>query len=233
MQLRELHPGQQPDSVKYTNMCCNLVNHDHQLFAPLMMRPAVFSIVVSLLGEDALLSTAAALEPKPGALGPDGGHVQSLHRDGHSELLGADCEIQALQTLWLLDDTTTQNGGTRFILRSHHGDQSTLDAPVQLCAPAGSVVVYDSRTLHGMSKNVSRERRRTLACFFTRSGLPQMCDQRLYLSHRVQRSVSRPARRLLGLDISVSDKPLNNEKAQPIFDHLGAQHCQEFSISRI
>jgi ectoine hydroxylase-related dioxygenase (phytanoyl-CoA dioxygenase family) len=222
---RELHPGQQPQSVEYTNMCCNLVNHRHELFAPLMLRPAVHTIVRALLGDDALLSTAAALEPRAGAVGPDGGHVQSLHRDGHADEIQPVAKAQALQTLWLLDDIAPRNGGTRFLLRSHHGLAGTEAEPVQLSAPVGSMVIYDSRTLHGMSNNLSGERRRALACFFTRYGLPQMCDQRVYLNPSVQRSVCDPAmRRVLGLDVPVDEQPLNNEAAAPIFDRAGAQH---------
>lgn len=75
-----------------------------------------------------------------------------------------------------------------------------------------------------MSNNLSGERRRALACFFTRSGLPQMCDQRVYLSSSVQRSIRDPAaRRVLGLDIPAHEKPLNNANAAPIFDRVGAQ----------
>lgn len=119
-------------------MCCNLVNHNHELFAPLMLRPAVYSIVQALLGEDALLSTAAALEPRAAAVGPNGGHVQSLHRDGHSDKVSADEEIQAMQTLWMLDDATPLNGSTRFVLRSHHSLEE-LPEPVQPSVKHGAL----------------------------------------------------------------------------------------------
>ena len=70
--------------------------------------------MVELLGEDVSMSTAAALEPRPGATPSDGTHVQGLHRDGW-----ADEEVmQACQTLWMIDDASPANGGTRFVLHS-------------------------------------------------------------------------------------------------------------------
>ena len=134
MELRELHPGQQEESVANFNMCCNLINRnpttslslcprsdlnrsccaDDARFEELVLRPAVYGIMVELLGEDVSMSTAAALEPRPGATTSDGTHVQGLHRDGW-----ADEEVmQACQTLWMIDDASPANGGTRFVLHS-------------------------------------------------------------------------------------------------------------------
>ena len=77
---------------------------------------------------------------------------------------------------------------------------------VQFSLPAGCVVLYDARTLHAMSTNHAGRRRRALACFFTQAGLPRMCDQRYYLSRKIQAQVSPQARVMLGLD---SPEPLS------------------------
>jgi hypothetical protein len=45
-----LHPGQLPEQVAYTNMCCNLVNH-HECFERLFLRESVFDIMKLMLGE--------------------------------------------------------------------------------------------------------------------------------------------------------------------------------------
>lgn len=214
MAVRELHPGQNPEHVVNFNMCANLVNHA-PVCAELCLHPAVYSLMQRLLGDDAVLSTIAALEPKPGATGRDGGEVQELHRDGLGQGLPVK-GLQGCQSLWLLDDMDPQNGATRFGIGTHKLDlpkDANIEEWVkkegrlaQFSLPAGCVVVYDARTLHAMSTNPSGRRRRALACFFTQSGLPRMCDQRHYLDPEIQRQVSPQARVLLGLD---SPEPLS------------------------
>ena len=214
MAVRELHPGQKAESVTSFNMCCNLVNHD-PCFEELCLRPAVYSIMQRLLGADTVLSTIAALEPRPGAEGDGGGEVQSLHRDG----LGAGVSVEGLQgcqSLWLIDSMDPRNGATRFGIGTHRlsaPDNTPLEdwvrdegRLVQMSLPAGCVVIYDARTLHAMSTNHSGRRRRALACFYSQAGLPRMCDQRYYLAAEVQERVSAQARVLLGLD---SPEPLS------------------------
>ncbi len=212
--IRQLHPGQAEESVANFNICANLVNHD-PFFEELCLRPAVYSIMQHLLGADTVLSTIAALEPRPGAQGQGGGQVQNLHRDG----LGAGIAVEGLQgcqSLWLIDPMDPTNGATRFGLGTHRlevpeGTNSedwvrNQNRLVQMSLPAGSVVVYDARTLHAMSTNHSGRRRRALACFYTQPGLPRMCDQRYYLDSSLQRRVSSQARRMLGLN---SPEPLS------------------------
>ena len=206
--VRELHPTQQEESVQKFNLCCNLVNHD-PFFEDLCLRQAVYMIMQRLLGADTVLSTIAALEPRPGAEGDGGGEIQSLHRDG----LGAGVDVKGLegcQSLWLIDPMDPQNGATRFGIGTHRlppPEGTTNDDWVrnegrllQMSLPAGCVVIYDARTMHAMSTNHSGRRRRALACFYTQSGLPLMCDQRYYLVPEIQRRVSSQARVLLGLD---------------------------------
>ena len=112
---RQLHPGQKPEHVVNYNMCANLISYE-PIFAELCLHPAVYSLMQRLLGDDAVLSTIAALEPKPGATGRDGGEVQELHRDGLGQ------GRQGCQSLWLLDDMDPQNGATRFGIGTHKLD---------------------------------------------------------------------------------------------------------------
>ena len=207
---RELHPTQQEEAVQNFNMCGNLVNHD-PFFEELCLRPAVYTIMQRLLGADTVLSTIAALEPRPGAKGDDGGEIQALHRDG----LGAGVDVEGLeacQSIWLIDPMDPQNGATRFGIGTHRlappentknddwvREQGQL---LQMSLPAGCVVIFDARTMHAMSTNHSGRRRRTLACFYTKTGLPLMCDQRHYLAPEIQRRLSPQARVLLGLDLT-------------------------------
>ena len=211
---RQLHPGQKPEHVVNYNMCANLISYA-PIFAELCLHPAVYSIVQRLLGTAVVLSTIAALEPKPGATDANGGEIQGLHRDGLGGGLPV-AGLQGCQSLWLLDDMDPQNGATRFGVGTHK-----LDVPqdmdiekwvkeegrlVQFSLHAGCAVLYDAPTLHAMSTNHAGRRRRALACFFTQAGLPRMCDQRYYLSRKIQAQVSPQARVMLGLD---SPEPLS------------------------
>ena len=110
--VRELHPTQQEEAVQNFNMCGNLVNHD-PFFEDLCLRPSVHTIMQRLLGADTVLSTIAALEPRAGVKGDDGGEIQALHRDGIGA--GIDVEdVEACQSIWLIDPMDPQNGATRF-----------------------------------------------------------------------------------------------------------------------
>ena len=121
-----------------------------------------------LLGEDAVLSTIAALEPRAGARGEGGGEVQALHRDG----LGGGVAVKGLegcQSLWLIDPMNPQNGATRFGIGTHRlaGPEDTSNEDwvrgagrlLQMSLPAGCVAIYDARTMHAMSTNHSGRRR--------------------------------------------------------------------------
>ena len=206
--VRELHPTQQDEAVQNFNMCGNLANHD-PFFEELCLRPAIYTIMQRLLGADVVLSTIAALEPRAGATGESGAHLQGLHRDGLGAGL-ATKDLEGCQSLWLIDAMDPQNGGTRFGIGSHRlsppegttnedwaRDEERL---VQMSMPAGCVIIFDARTMHAMSNNYSGRRRRALACFYTKAGLPLMCDQRHYLAPEIQRRASPQARVLLGLD---------------------------------
>ena len=74
------------------------------------------------------------------------------------------------------------------------------DATVQLTAPAGHVVVIDTRLVHGASNNPSGRRRRVMYLHYVRHGQPQQTDQKKYLSANVQTRMPTTLRRILALD---------------------------------
>src|SRR5579871_5073148 len=61
--------------------------------------------------------------------------------------------------MWMLDDFTDENGGTRLIPGSHLRPRQADDTPdrtVAAEAPAGSALVFDGRLLHGTGANRTR-----------------------------------------------------------------------------
>jgi hypothetical protein len=113
------------------------------------------------------------------------GH-QDLHAD--IERSRADEPFSSINTLWLLDDFTADNGATRLVPRSHkrwgalhsHVDdlQATHPDEVLVTAPAGTLVVFNSHIWHGGTRNHVGSRRRVLHISFVARELPQQVEQR-------------------------------------------------------
>ena len=109
----------------------------------------------------------------------------------------------------LLDDYDEGNGTTRCIPGSHLSAKLPQDvlidpaAPqwneVKLVAPAGSVMIFNSHTSHGGTRNTSNRRRRGLHSYFCRRDQVQQLDQRKYVRQMTYDRLSPAARVILDL----------------------------------
>ncbi|WP_427890840.1 phytanoyl-CoA dioxygenase family protein [Kribbella sp. GL6] len=173
--------GLEVHQEKGTDRLADLVNKD-PLFEVCFSHPRVLAGMQHVLGEFRLssLNSRAAL--------PGQGH-QSLHADfGHPVEPGA---YQVCNSIWLLDDFTPDNGATRVVPGSHRrGTMPTDEMPdpaaphpdeIQLTAPAGTVVIFNSHLWHGGTQNHTTAPRRALHSYFTHRHLPQQLDQQTYL----------------------------------------------------
>jgi ectoine hydroxylase-related dioxygenase (phytanoyl-CoA dioxygenase family) len=128
------------------------------VFVDLIQRPLARAMVEALLGEDYLISNFSANVTTPGS-----GRMQ-LHADqGYVPPPWPDQPL-ACNVAWLLDDFTEDNGGTRYVPRSHlksanpePGDEA---ASVPIVAPAGSMLVMDGRLWHQTGANQSSNTQR-------------------------------------------------------------------------
>lgn len=119
---------------------------------------------------------------------PSEGH-QGLHVDWRQAVEPGEYEI--CNSIWLLDDFTADNGATRVVPGSHRAGRPAREAlpdpaaahpdEVQLIAPAGTVVVFNSHLWHGGTLNRSDRPRRALHSYFTRRVNRQQLDQRRYI----------------------------------------------------
>ena len=118
------------------------------------------------------------------------GHgLQPLHVDW--KVAVAPDDFQVCNSIWLLDDFTSQNGATRIVPGSHKWgtrpqdemEDVLLDHPkqIQLLGKAGTVIIFNSHTWHGGTQNNSLEHRRALHSYFCRRNQPQQINQREYL----------------------------------------------------
>ena len=96
-----------------------------------------------------------------------GDGFQQLHSDIPKYMLNMDTPVM-MNTVWLLDDFSPANGGTRVVPGSH---KSGLQGPpedfevkhiVQPQAPAGSVIVFNGQCWHGGGANTSTANRHAL-----------------------------------------------------------------------
>ena len=118
-------------------------------------------VIEHVLGESIVLGSLNARVVRPGE--PE----QGLHSDIRADLLNSNSPVM-VNTVWLLDDFTFENGGTRIVPGSH---QSGLAGPPDgmivkhvhhLVAPAGSVLVFNGQCWHGGGANTTNERRHAL-----------------------------------------------------------------------
>lgn len=104
-------------------------------------------------------------------------YANKVHRDqrswSHDRLM--------LNTLVTLDDTTQENGATWLLSGSHNepgkpSDELFNNQAVQVCAPAGSIILWDSRVWHRAGDNRADKPRRIVTPIFTRPWMKQGFD---------------------------------------------------------
>jgi len=180
-----------------TDRLADLVNKD-PVFRVCFTDPRVLACIAHVLGGFKLssLNFRAAL--------PGRGH-QALHTDWGRPV--APGEYQVCNSIWLLDDFTADNGATRVVPGSHRLGVPPRDAmpdpaaahpgEVQLIAPAGTVVIFNSHLWHGGTRNRTGLPRRALHAYFTRRGNPQQLDQKKYIRPQTLARLSPPERFIL------------------------------------
>jgi len=143
----------------------NLTNK-HAAFRDLLQHPVIVEAMTSLLGDDFILGSMHTRSTYPGA------PKQRLHRDW---LLDRRIPFPThINSMWMLDDFTEENGATHVVPGSHLWGGSveqgkTYPGELQATGKAGTVVVFDSRLFHGGGANRSTAARRGLTVFFCRS----------------------------------------------------------------
>jgi ectoine hydroxylase-related dioxygenase (phytanoyl-CoA dioxygenase family) len=163
-----------------------------RIFRQILFTASVRAVVDHVLGDDYLLSSFSANIAKPGGApmnlhtdqwwmphpidrGPSPVPVGSITRErpnlaGEEEpAMVAPCVC--VNAMWMLNDFSEENGGTRFVPGSHlRGRPPTASANHEdmLAAQgsAGTAMVFDGRLWHGTGANVSSENRYGLLTTF-------------------------------------------------------------------
>jgi ectoine hydroxylase-related dioxygenase (phytanoyl-CoA dioxygenase family) len=144
----------------------NVLSRD-PLFEDLAFHPLAVGFVRSVLGWPALLGNISA-----NVTGPGGGEMV-MHADQLFVPQPWPAEPQGLNVAWCLDDFTEANGATCFAPQSHRlnrtpwPDESAAVDPIE--APAGSIVVFESRVWRRTGHNrTANETRAGVFAWYTR-----------------------------------------------------------------
>ena len=189
----------------------NLVDKG-EIFEKVWADPYILSLVGVALGSSFKLSSLNARSANPFS-----DSAQPLHAD-----MGALEDSKGFwvcNTVWLLDDFTTENGALRAVPGSHRLGQ--LPAPpepegILITAPRGTVVVMNAHLWHGGTANRTGNHRRALHSFYCRSDKPQQQWQSKLLRDSTKQRLRPELRRLLALD-----DPLNDELCAAGTGHSG------------
>ena len=193
---------------EHAHRLANLVDKGG-VFQDAIAWPAVLSGVEAVLGPDFKLSSLNARSADP--LSPVG---QPLHVD-----MGAIADERGYwvcNTIWLLDDFTTENGATRFVPGSHRWRTRPQDVLADPSAPhpdevlllgrAGDVAVMNSHLWHGGTANRTQAPRLAMHAFYCRRDKPQQQYQKGILRPEVQAALRPEVRGILALDDVENDR---------------------------
>jgi ectoine hydroxylase-related dioxygenase (phytanoyl-CoA dioxygenase family) len=168
-----------------TNRLSNLIDKD-PMFDICYTHPRVLAAMNHVLSSDFKISSLNSRASLPGE------GLQALHADW-GEAVDAG-NYQVCNSIWLLVDFTANNGATRVVPGTHRSGQhpaTALDDPkaphpdeIQLIAPAGTVVIFNSHLWHGGTVNHSDAPRYALHSYFCRRDQPQQLDQKAHLSEK-------------------------------------------------
>ncbi len=181
-----------------TERLANLVNKDPQ-FDVCFTHPRVLAGIAHVLGGDLKLSSLNARAALPGE------GLQALHADWGNAV--APDAYEVCNSIWLLDDFTSHNGATRVVPGSHLSGKTAgqvLADPKEthpdeklLIAPAGTVVIFNSHTWHGGTRNQTDKPRRALHSYFTKRHNAQQLPQSRYITPETRARLSVAARFIL------------------------------------
>jgi ectoine hydroxylase-related dioxygenase (phytanoyl-CoA dioxygenase family) len=138
----------------------NLPTRD-RIFHPAIDHPRVLPLLEHFLGGNLILGSLSARIVRPG----DG--EQGLHSDIPQLMLNMASPVM-MNTVWMLDDFSAENGGTRVVPGSHKSglvqppDGFDTKHVVQPRAAAGSVIIFNGQCWHGGGANGSSGNRHAM-----------------------------------------------------------------------
>ena len=191
---KELH--QEGGTIRVSN----LVNKG-AMFEIGFSHPRVLAAIRHVIGPRFKLSSLDCRMALPGQ-----GH-QAFHADWRSGVEPGDYHV--CNSMWLLDDFTVENGATRVVPGSHRSGKHPKDAledasqkhpeEIQLIAPAGTVIIFNSHLWHAGGLNQTDSPRHGMLAYYTRRDHKQLTDQRKFIHPDTHARLSEAQRFILAV----------------------------------
>ena len=195
--------GSEVHQEEGSRMLGNLIDKD-PMFEVCITHPKVIAAIAHVLQKDFKHSSLNSREALPG----DG--LQRLHEDYGKPVKPGEWGRVACNSIWLIDDFNKTNGATRIVPGSHRKEKAPRDAmedtyamhpeQIQLIAPAGTVVVFNSHLWHGGSKNENNASRHAMHSYFCQREDEQQTNQREHLRPETVSRLSSTLRWILDVD---------------------------------
>ena len=191
---KELH--QEGGTIRVSN----LVNKG-AMFEVGFSHPRVLAAIRYVIGPRFKLSSLDCRMALPGQ-----GH-QAFHADWRSGVQPGDYYV--CNSMWLLDDFTVENGATRVVPGSHRSGQHPKDVlkdatqkhaeEIQLIAPSGTVIIFNSHLWHAGGLNQTDSRRHGMLAYYCRRDQKQLTDQRKFIHPETHARLSEAQRFVLAV----------------------------------
>lgn len=145
------------------------------VFFPIVDHPKVLPVVEGVMGKEIILGSLNARIVRP--TDPEQGLHSDIRQDLHNMAAPVMCN-----TVWMLDDFTTENGATRIVPGSHRIglDRPPEDMEIKHVAratgKAGSVLVFNGQCWHGGGENYGRRNRHGLFGHYRKNALVFQVD---------------------------------------------------------
>jgi ectoine hydroxylase-related dioxygenase (phytanoyl-CoA dioxygenase family) len=199
--IEKENAGKEVHQESGTARLANLVDKG-EVFRVCFTHPRVLAAMAHVLSNNMKLSSLNSRAALPGQ------GLQGLHADWNEAVEPG--QYQVCNSIWLLDDFTSENGATRVVPKSHRWgktpSQVMSDAKAShpeeqlVIASAGTVVVFNSHTWHGGTLNRTSSPRRAVHSYWSRRDHKQQLDQRSHLSAETKAGFSAPVRYLLDIE---------------------------------
>jgi ectoine hydroxylase-related dioxygenase (phytanoyl-CoA dioxygenase family) len=207
-QIEGERAGAEFKQEEQTGRLANLVDKG-EVFEQVIALPEILEPISHILGPEFKLSSLNVRSANPYST-----WVQPLHADMGA--LPDEKGYWVANTVWMLDDFTTENGAIRMIPGSQKWGRLPQDELADPMAPhpeevlltgrAGTVVVMNAHMWHGGTANRTSAPRRALHGFYCRRDKPQQQYQKALLRPETQAVLTPLMRKVLALD-----DPLNDE----------------------
>ena len=187
----------EPNSKRLANLVAK-----GEVYERLVSSPELLKRVTAVLGPRFKLSSLNARSANPRS-----DSRQPLHID--MGLLPDEQGYLVCNSVWMLDNFTTENGALRVVPGSHRWGRKpdeTHPDEVLVTGKAGTVVVMNAHLWHGGTENRTDNPRCALHAFYCRYDVPQQQYQKRLIPPETQARFSPELRRVLALDDRLNDE---------------------------